>query len=272
MSRKRGIAAIDIGDSLRKKTLIAHPEQQKMIEETDYGPSPSFRRFRHHDVLTCEVETLKAELHHERSLRALDAKRYVQEKHRLQQQLDFAMEETRDVQVLMKETLQKHDRYVEQLKKARLQTQEELRNVQNALVEETTKATEKTLKVDPRVQTLQQQVQAKSKEIASLKGVIATLQDELGRYLERDPIRSAAPDITTSQHVTVSEARPDVMQELSRVRILLSESERKHRQYHRAVEEVAQTSKQTYRTVTGRPWTRNQNNGNNSCRITKSPK
>jgi mitotic spindle assembly checkpoint protein MAD1 len=221
----------------RKRSATAIEQQQ--IYETEERPPPYRPRFRHHDVLSCEVETLKAELQHERSLRAIDAKRFVQEKHRLQQQLNFAIEETRDVQTLMKETLEKQDRYVEQLKKSRLRALEELRQIQDALGEEQAMAAAGSLDTDPRVKTLQQQVQAKEKENTSLKDVVATLQGELNRYLQREATTTSTPSISHQLDDALSEARPDVMKELSRVRILLAESERKNRQYHRAVEEVS---------------------------------
>jgi hypothetical protein len=270
MSRKRPVSAVSTCpiDQTTSLSLSSSPP-----------PFQRIRGHRHYDVLTCEVETLTAELQHERSLRDLDAKRFVQEKHRLQQQLEFALEESRDVQTLMKETIQKNDRYVEQLKKARLRVQEELRQVQDVLAEERamaaeTAATTATLKVDPQQQTLQLQLQAKEKENTMLKSVIATLQDQLDRHLERvatavstdtasttttatTTATTALPfhqlEATTSTNITTTgsqqqqtlfESRPETMKELSRVRMLLAESERKNRHYHRMVEEVSQKSKQ----------------------------
>ncbi|KAG7362101.1 mitotic checkpoint protein [Nitzschia inconspicua] len=209
---------------------------------------PPLRRFRK-DVLTCELETLQAELDHERSLRALDAKRFVQEKQRMEKQLQFAIEETQDANKLLEETQRQHDQYVEQLKRARNQAQAELRQVQDALGEERAVLAADALEDDPRLEHLREEVKAKETENKSLQGIIVSLKEELERKMDLEAATGAAASRDRNDKDTVSanalsEARPDVLKELNRVRILLADSERKNRQFKRAVEEAAQKSKQ----------------------------
>ncbi|KAL3916618.1 MAG: hypothetical protein SGILL_005095 [Bacillariaceae sp.] len=211
--------------------------------DDDY--QPPLQRARR-DVLSCEVETLQAELEHERSLRALDAKRFVQSQQRLEKQLDFALEETKEAKALMEEMREEQERHVEQLKRARARSQEELLQVQEALEEERAMSAEEALNEDPRIESLQHDVQARSKENEGLKATIEELQNELKQHMQRDGSSKRDGESTGEEvaHGAVSEARPDVLKELNRVRILLAESERKNRQYKRAVEEAASKSKQ----------------------------
>jgi chromosome segregation ATPase len=218
--------------------------QMEFHEDDDEPPRRRFRK----DVLTCELETLQAELDHERSLRALDGKRFLQEKQRLEKQLAFAMEETQEANQMLEDLQEKHHRYVEQLKRARAQAQEELRQVQDALGKERAAAAADALETDPRVKMLEDEVQARDQENKSLKGVIASLREELEQRMDLQAASASNAldneEGNMSGNNALSEARPDVMKELNRVRIELADSERKNRQYKRAVEEAAQKSKQ----------------------------
>eukprot|EP00536_Pseudo-nitzschia_multiseries_P002308 jgi/Psemu1/251539/estExt_Genewise1Plus.C_300168 len=82
------------------------------------------------DVLSCELESARAELEHERSLRALDAKRFAQTKQRLEQRCAFAMEEAGDSKQLMEEMQTEHEKHAEQLKRVVARTKAELRDEQ----------------------------------------------------------------------------------------------------------------------------------------------
>ncbi|OEU18554.1 hypothetical protein FRACYDRAFT_183745 [Fragilariopsis cylindrus CCMP1102] len=142
--------------------------------------SPPLRRARR-DVLSCELETIQAELEHERSLRALDSKRFVQTKQRLEKQMEFAIEEAKDSKVLMEEMRDENERHLDQLKRAMSRTKAELR--------------------------------------------------------EDDESSMMSPG-------ALSEARPDVLKELNRVRILFAESDRKNRQYKKIAEDAQRKTKQ----------------------------
>jgi mitotic spindle assembly checkpoint protein MAD1 len=193
------------------------------------------------DAIQCELESLQAELEHERSLRSLDAKRFVQSQQRLEKQLEFALQETKEAKALMEEMQQEQETHVEQLKRARARAQEQLRQVQEELEEERAMAAGDALDEDPRIRPLQHELQACAEENQALKGTIAELQGDWKRYMQRDASSSPQEDVPIG---ALSEARPDVLKELNRVRILLAESERKNRQHKRALEEAALGSKQ----------------------------
>lgn len=52
-------------------------------------------------VLQHQLDSLQAELDHERSLRALDQKRAQQEKQRLEKQVEFAVEEANEAKAML---------------------------------------------------------------------------------------------------------------------------------------------------------------------------
>ncbi len=186
-----------------------------------------------------ELETLQAELEHERSLRALDAKRFVQGKQRLETQLRFAAEEVQEQKSLLEELREEHDRHLDQLRRALKRTKEELLETKEELDEERALASEQALEEDPRVNQLQEDLDAQSTENDQLKETLADLRNDLREMMEKQESST-----TTPQSIAVSsEARPEVLQELNKVRIQLSEQERKTRQYKRIAEESQKKAK-----------------------------
>jgi len=186
-----------------------------------------------------ELETLQAELEHERSLRALDAKRFVQGKQRLETQLRFAAEEVQEQKSLLEELREEHDRHLDQLRRALKRTKEELLETKEELDEERALASEQALEEDPRVNQLQEDLDAQSTENDQLKETLADLRNDLREMMEKQKSST-----TTPQSIAVSsEARPEVLQELNKVRIQLSEQERKTRQYKRIAEESQKKAK-----------------------------
>eukprot|EP00533_Pseudo-nitzschia_delicatissima_P008031 CAMPEP_0116102320 /NCGR_PEP_ID=MMETSP0327-20121206/13283_1 /TAXON_ID=44447 /ORGANISM="Pseudo-nitzschia delicatissima, Strain B596" /LENGTH=630 /DNA_ID=CAMNT_0003594345 /DNA_START=88 /DNA_END=1980 /DNA_ORIENTATION=+ len=197
---------------------------------------PPTRRTRR-DIV--ELETLQAELEHERSLRALDAKRFVQGKQRLETQLRFAAEEVQEQKSLLEELREEHDRHLDQLRRALKRTKEELLETKEELDEERALASEQALEEDPRVNQLQEDLDAQSTENDQLKETLADLRNDLREMMEKQKSST-----TTPQSIAVSsEARPEVLQELNKVRIQLSEQERKTRQYKRIAEESQKKAK-----------------------------
>ncbi|KAL3919713.1 MAG: hypothetical protein SGARI_007135, partial [Bacillariaceae sp.] len=63
------------------------------------------------NVSQVEIDSLQAELEHERSLRALDAKRFVQAQQRLEKQLEFSVQETQEAKSLMEEMEQSSEQH-----------------------------------------------------------------------------------------------------------------------------------------------------------------
>ncbi len=187
-----------------------------------------------------EVETLQAELEHERSLRAIDSKRFVQSKQRLETQLKFAAEENQEQKSLLEELREEHDKHLQQLRSALKRTKEDLLEAQADLDEERAMASEQELEENPLVTRLQEDLQAQSTENDQLRDTIAALRKDLQEMMEKE---NTASNHQAKASDSISEARPEVLQELNKVRIQLAESERKTRQYKRIAEEAAKKSK-----------------------------
>ena len=213
--------------------------------------SPPLRRARR-DVLSCELETIQAELEHERSLRALDSKRFVQTKQRLEKQMEFAMEEAKDSKVLMEEMRDENERHLDQLKRAMSRTKAELREVQEDLDEARAISSRKALDEDPRIEMLEEDIDAKEIENDALKGTIGKLQSEMKIMIKQQSAdsntnnsnRDEEDESSMMSPGALSEARPDVLKELNRVRILFAESDRKNRQYKKIAEDAQRKTKQ----------------------------
>ena len=213
--------------------------------------SPPLRRARR-DVLSCELETIQAELEHERSLRALDSKRFVQTKQRLEKQMEFAIEEAKDSKVLMEEMRDENERHLDQLKRAMSRTKAELREVQEDLDEARAISSRKALDEDPRIEMLEEDIDAKEIENDALKGTIGKLQSEIKTMIKQQSAdsnnnnsnRDEEDESSMMSPGALSEARPDVLKELNRVRILFAESDRKNRQYKKIAEDAQRKTKQ----------------------------
>ena len=213
--------------------------------------SPPLRRARR-DVLSCELETIQAELEHERSLRALDSKRFVQTKQRLEKQMEFAIEEAKDSKVLMEEMRDENERHLDQLKRAMSRTKAELREVQEDLDEARAISSRKALDEDPRIEMLEEDIDAKEIENDALKGTIGKLQSEMKILIKQQSAdsnnnnsnRDEEDESSMMSPGALSEARPDVLKELNRVRILFAESDRKNRQYKKIAEDAQRKTKQ----------------------------
>jgi hypothetical protein len=124
------------------------PARKRQIESKTIDEPPS-RRIRR-DVTTSELETIKAELEHERSLRALDAKRAQQLQQRLERQVEFAVEEAKEAKTLLEEIGDESENHIEQLREARKEALMELRECQLQLEEECTVAATEALEEDPK--------------------------------------------------------------------------------------------------------------------------
>jgi mitotic spindle assembly checkpoint protein MAD1 len=231
--------------SVRKRALITSPA------DNDLQPRSRARR----DVLSTEVETLNAELEHERSLRALDAKRFQKVQQRLERQVEFAAEEAEEAKTMMEEIRDESDALIEQMRQARLQTQEEMRDLQLQLEEERAIAATAVLEDeedDPRKRHLQAELQAKATENEALHKTIQNIRQEFHQLQEEQRVASKSAsnedgDDELLHNINIpgaSEAPPAVLRELHRVRIQLAEMERKNRQLRRATEDLQKKAKQ----------------------------
>lgn len=217
-------------------------------EEQDQQPP---RRMARRDVLSTELETLKAELEHEQSLRALDAKRSLQQRQRLERQIEFAVEENQQTKAMMEALQSESERHMDQLKSARIQAQMQLRDCQLQLEEALQAASvlDDEEENNPKWDRLTDQVKAKEMENEALKEAMEDLREELRATLliakqQAPSSSSSSMEEEPNQDGSASAAPTAVLQELNRVRIQLAESERTNRQLQRNAEEFQQNAKQ----------------------------
>ena len=227
----------------RKRPALSASSPADSLNSGALDYEPPTRRSRR-DIISCELETIQAELEHERSLRSLDAKRFVQTKQRLEKQCEFAAEEAKESKALMEEMREENERHLDQLKRAMARTKAELRDVQADLEEERVLSSRKELQEDPQIYKLEEDIDAMSIENDKLKETIDDLRREMKRCLEdkksvqRQMAQSGGGDESSISLGPQSEARPEVLKELNRVRVHLAESERRSRQYKRIAEEA----------------------------------
>ena len=231
----------------------------KTTSSSSSSEEPASRRARR-DVLSTELETLRAELEHERSLRALDKKRFQQTKQRLERQVEFAVEEAKDAKTMMDDAREESEALIEKMREARLQAQIELRETQMQLEEEQALSATTVLEEDPKIERLENDLEAKTIENIGLNETIEDLRDNLQRVKEQLQQQNEASHKSSGKTVegTSSPAPSAVMKELNRVRIQLAETERKNRQLRRAAEDLQKKAKQlvhereSARSATGR--------------------
>jgi mitotic spindle assembly checkpoint protein MAD1 len=230
----------------RKRALV-EVESSTTIEEQP------LRRARR-DVISTELETIKAELEHERSLRALDAKRFQQTKQRQERQVEFAVEEAKEAKSMMDELREESEGHIAKIREARLQAQYELRDCQLQLEEERALGATAVLEEDPKIERLEAEVHAKATENEALRGKVDYLRDEMRQMAKEE----APPQDENEAPGSSSLAPTAVLRELNKVRIQLAESERKNRQLRRAAEDLQKKAKQlvhereSARSATGR--------------------
>ena len=229
----------------RKRPALSASSPATPMHSSLLEYEPPTRRSRR-DILSCELETIQAELEHERSLRALDSKRYVQTKQRLEKQCAFAAEEVKESKALIEEMEEENERHLDQLRRTMARTKAELRDVRVDLDEERALASRQGLEEDPRVYKLEDDLEAKSIENRKLKETIDDLRESMKLMLEeqQNSVDRQLQQQSSGAGDAFSEARPEVLKEMNRVRVDLAESERKNRQYKRIAEEAQRKSRE----------------------------
>lgn len=188
------------------------------------------------DVLSTQLETLQAELDHERSLRGLDQKRFAQTQQRLERQVEFAVEEANEIKALMEELRDQSEEYAETLRGKHQALQNQCQQLQYALDVERANHAQDQAEEDPRIEQLEELLEARAQENQGLRETIEELQEEVERLAQArgNASTSTTPDVEAENAVLQSSpAPPEVMKELNSARIQLAESERKNRQLKR---------------------------------------
>ncbi|KAL3941495.1 MAG: hypothetical protein SGBAC_004164 [Bacillariaceae sp.] len=207
------------------------------------------------DILQTEVDTLQAELEHADTLRDLDQRKHQKEVARLEKKLEFAVEEAKEAQQMMEEVRVESDVYVKQQQEARKKSQKELRKTQMELSDAQLaiaqyEAKEEEARMIPSSSassyetntSLRERLQAQRTENEQLKDLLAQLKQDLKET--KETMEAANKEANKPVDPILSKASPPILRELNKVRIELSESERKTRQYKKAAEVAATLQKQ----------------------------
>jgi myosin heavy subunit len=217
-------------------SMISNRKRTSLSDAEDDGPKrPKFS----YTLLENEIQSLRAELEHERSLRELDQRRAAQVQSRLQREVKFAIEDAEEAKQMLEDLRNSSEEHSRMLRDGRQEAISELRLCQAQLLEAQSQqgANFDASKTHGKVIKLESQLEAYKQEIELLKVSLkeATSQIEDYRRKSEDLLKSEIESKVTSNE-SCSAPKP-VLQELNRVRISLAESERKYRQLSRKSDE-----------------------------------
>lgn len=185
-------------------------------------------------IVEHHLQALQAELEHERSMRSIDQKRAAQLQTRLEKQVAFAVEEADQAKATLEQVQEESSRLAAQLRQARDEALEELRECQMELEDQVTHPDESLLRMwEKKCHQLEAHVEAQAKTEAALREELTNLQKDMDeRWQKRE---STTP---TKPPAVLEEAPPTILKELNRTRIKLADTERQLRQAQRALEEA----------------------------------
>lgn len=144
----------------RKRALLG-----EHVEET-----PKRSKLLSYTLLENELQSLRSELEHERSLRELDQRRAAQTKSRLERQVQFASEEAEDAKQLLEANRIESEGHIQNLREGRQEALEELRDCQAQLVdvEELLPDVDDATAQD-KIAQLEAQLEARTEQVESLR-------------------------------------------------------------------------------------------------------
>lgn len=204
--------------------------RKRSLEVAAEAEPPARRSKVSHVLLENELQSLRSELEHERSLREIDARRAQQSKSRLERQIQFASEEAEDAKQLLEEVRSESEQHITHLRQKRKEALEELRECQAQLAEPPEEFDD-SMSAQKIIQ-LESQLQARAEEVESLRQELDEAVETTRQVLEETP-RKAKATQSADPVETSSPAPTAVMKELNKARIALAESERKCRQLKR---------------------------------------
>ena len=214
-----------------------------------------------------DASMYKAELEHERSLRALDVKRAQQKEQRLEKLVEFSQEELEQCKLMLEEERHQSELHMDQLRQARDDAIQKFRDYQQQQQqqqgyddedeydseddgEDSRSRNERGTPQDSlwkrKYELLQSQMEAKDSALDQVRLQLREVQSQVKESLEeRKKIPGTPPAKSPAVNDgALSPAPSDLLHELNRIRIELAESERKQRQIRRAAEEWQKKAKQ----------------------------
>jgi hypothetical protein len=192
-------------------------------------------------LLEQQLESLQAELDHERSLRILDQRRAQQQQERLDQQVTFAVDEANSAKSLLDQWQLESHQLTTKLRQARDGALTQVRELQMQLNErdedddyEEDDSTQYWKSECHRLQTI---VDAQASREEGLYNEMEDVREEARRQADASALREQQASSSSSPPaVVVEDAQPALLKELQRLRIQLAESERQQRQFQRSLQ------------------------------------
>jgi DNA repair exonuclease SbcCD ATPase subunit len=196
-------------------------------------------------LLEQQLESLQAELDHERSLRILDQRRARQQKELLEQQVEFAVKEATNAKQLINDFRTESQNTLQKMKDARDMAYEEVRKLQVELIyarEEAESGDDEDHDWKSDYNSLKQKLQFQEEYEQKLLKQIKDLEKEV-KKLSEELLQTKSPDLQRMNSSPSQDAPSDLMKELQRVRIQLAETERSHRQLQRSLQAAEQRNR-----------------------------
>ena len=195
-------------------------------------------------LLEQQIESLRAELEHERSLRSLDQTRAQQQQERLEQQVTMAVQEAAGAKELLDQWRQQSSKLTTQLRQARDAAVEQVQELQLQLddaqveAEEKSDDDDKARRYEQECVLLQTKLEAREAQQRELQDKLEQLQATILRQQQELASAATSAKLTDEQTTKLlEEAPPAVMKELFRVRTELAETQRRERQLQRQVQQ-----------------------------------
>lgn len=181
-----------------------------------------------------QIESLQAELEHERSMRQLDQKRATQTKNRLEKQVALAVEEAASSKSLLDQVQEEGERIAAQLRQARDRALREVQALrfQQSDEQDLDDSDSMVRMWQNKCEQLEEQIKEQDENEQALRDEIQQMRSGIDEKLSE--LRSSGnedPEIPLME-----DAPPAVLKELNRVRLRLADSERSCRQLTRALD------------------------------------
>ena len=192
-----------------------------------------------------KLDTLQAELTHERSMRSFDQQRHQQQQERLQQQAQLALDEAASAKRLLDQWRDSHHSVTESLRQSRDGLQTQVQDLRIQLEEAQAAADEHVVEREQWRRSEQEcrRLEARCATAVANETAWRNELEELQQQIVKQKQSETAPDDDERVRSIMDEAPPAVLKELTRVRIKLAETERRERQLGTVVRQSEQRIK-----------------------------
>jgi len=227
-------------------SLSVSTKTKKYRSSTTTLATTSTNSFRDGFLLKQQFEAVKAELQHERSMRAIDQKRNAQQLQSLEKQLEFAKNQADQANALVQQVQQESEQLTSSLRESRNQVLEELRDCQLELEDRLSPDDSAMRLLEEENTQLRRQIETQAEYEISLKQELESLRQNMENKLQQQTEAAAAAsdgDASSPTRRLVEDAPPAVLRELNQTRVTVADTERQLRKIERKLEATEQRNK-----------------------------